>query len=412
MATAAPAAADQTAAASDSWSCDVIVIGAGPSGSACAQVLAKAGFDVVLADEHEFPRDKVCGDGLIPDAHRALARLGVLDEVLAHGRSAQHVACFGPRGGRVDVPAQLAVLPRRQLDEILRQAALRAGARWLPSAHFKEPLLDAERRVDGAIFSMSGGLSRTVRARWTVLATGAGSGPLAAAGICERRAPSGIALRGYIKNDAMLDRVTELQVVWHRALRRGYGWIFPCAGGVFNVGVGVIGKTDVNLRHLFDAFVRVHTPARDLVESGLSLGPLKGAPLRCSLEGARWSRPGMLVAGEAAGSTYLFTGEGIGKAMETGMLAADAIKAHRDERLGDDEARRRYEAALGALKPRFIAYEQANRINNHPWLVDLLIWQARHSEGIKTHLSGVLEETHDPASLVSTMGILQLLLRR
>ena len=58
--------------------CDVLVVGAGPAGSACAQMLARAGLHVVLVDQHAFPRDKVCGDGLIPDAHAALRRLGVL----------------------------------------------------------------------------------------------------------------------------------------------------------------------------------------------------------------------------------------------------------------------------------------------------------------------------------------------
>jgi len=404
------AAAEPAAAGAAASSCDVLVVGAGPSGSACAQMLARSGFDVLLADQHEFPRDKVCGDGLIPDAHRALARLGVLDEVLARARSARHVSCVGPRGGRVAVPARLAVLPRRELDEILRQSALAAGARWLSPARFEAPLLDADARVAGAHFTLPDGVSHDVRARWTVLATGAASGPLTAAGVCERRAPSGIALRGYVQNDAMVDRLTGLDVVWHRALRRGYGWIFPCAGGVFNIGVGVIGQIDVNLRDLFDAFIRVHRPARELMDGGASLGPLKGAPLRCSLDGARWSRPGLLVAGEAAGSTYLFTGEGIGKALETGMLAAAAIEAHRDERVDDAEARARYESALGALKPRFAAYEQANRINNHPWLADLLIWRARHSESIMNRVSGVLEETHDPGSLVTTAGVLRLLL--
>src|SRR5206468_12469488 len=150
--------------------CDVLVVGAGPAGSACAQWLARAGVDVVLADQHAFPRDKVCGDGLIPDAHRALARLGVLDKVLAQAKGARHVGCVGPRGGRVDVPARLAVLPRRELDEILRQAALRAGARWLSPARFEAPLLDADERVAGATFASAAGGSQTVHARWPVLA--------------------------------------------------------------------------------------------------------------------------------------------------------------------------------------------------------------------------------------------------
>ena len=67
--------------------CDVLVVGAGPAGSACAQWLARAGFDVALVDQHDFPRDKTCGDGLIPDAHAALVRLGVHDQVMRHGGS-------------------------------------------------------------------------------------------------------------------------------------------------------------------------------------------------------------------------------------------------------------------------------------------------------------------------------------
>ena len=73
-------------------SCDVLVVGAGPAGSACAQMLARAGLDVLLIDQHDFPRDKVCGDGLIPDAHAALRRLGVYDEVMAQAQRVARVA--------------------------------------------------------------------------------------------------------------------------------------------------------------------------------------------------------------------------------------------------------------------------------------------------------------------------------
>jgi geranylgeranyl reductase family protein len=314
--------------------CDVLVVGAGPAGSACAQVLASEGFDVLLVDQHVFPRDKVCGDGLIPDAHAALARLGVLDQVMARAQRARHVGCIGPRGGRIDVPGALAVLPRRELDHILCQAAVHAGARPLMPARF-DGVVEEDGHVVGARLKIDGGL-RELRCRSVVLATGAVPQALIAAGVCERHTPSGIALRGYVKNDAMVGRITELEVVWHKRLKRGYGWIFPCRDGVFNIGVGLAhshsrtgddgrrAMQDVNLREMFSAFTQIHAPAGELMRSGTPLGELKGAPLRCSLEGAQYSRPGLLVTGEAAGSTYAFTGEGIGKAMETGMLAARA----------------------------------------------------------------------------------------
>ena len=409
--------------------CDVLVVGAGPAGSACAQWLARQGVQVVLVDQQAFPRDKVCGDGLIPDAHHALRRLGVHDEVMARALNVPHVACIGPRGGRVDVPGQLAVLARRELDDILKRAAERAGAQFFAPWRFEAPLLagadaDSQALVVGArLKSPTLGLCE-VRARWVVLATGAVPRALMAAGLCERHTPTGIALRGYVHHPAMAQRRPALEVVWHKQLRKGYGWIFPGPDGVFNIGVGLAqshGKQvggratmeDVNLRELFAAFTRVYAPAGELMAGGTLIGEIKGAPLRCSLDGARFSRPGLLVTGEAAGSTYAFTGEGIGKAMETGLLAADALLAARAGLAGpagDAAVRSAYEAALGALKPRFDLYERANKVNDFPWLADLLIWRAKRSPRILRRMEGVLEETGNPGNLVSLRGLTRLFL--
>jgi geranylgeranyl reductase family protein len=398
----------------------VLVVGAGPAGSACAQQLARAGFKVVLVDQYAFPRDKVCGDGLIPDAHTAFGRLGVYQEVMRAAQRATHIAFVGPKGGRVDVPGRVAVLPRAQLDDILRRAALGAGAQWLAPARFEAPLFDGQ-RVYGARLKCGDELLE-VRAQWVVLATGAVPQALIAADVCERRTPSGVALRGYVRNPAMVGRVTALEVLWHKQLAKGYGWIFPCPNGVFNIGVGLTHShaqgrdgreamaDDANLRQMFDRFCAVYPPAGELVESGEKLGPLKGAPLRCSLQGARFSRPGLLVTGEAAGATYAFTGEGIGKAMETGILAAETIAEGRDTLLTDAQVRARYEASLLALKPRFDLYEDANSVNNHPWLADLLVWRARKSPRVLRRMSAVLEEKGNPGNLLSLRGFARLFL--
>ncbi len=423
-------------------SCDVLVVGAGPAGSAAALTLARAGLDVVMVDQHRFPRDKVCGDGLIPDAHNALRRLGVLDEVMAQAQPSGFVGCIGPRGGRVDVPGRLAVLPRRQLDDIIKRAAERAGARFFAPWRFEAPLVESTKVESATVQSESvesatvvgdtvvgarlkspgdGGTTVEVRARWVVLATGAVPKALIAAGLCERQTPSAVALRGYVRNPAMAGRITELEVVWHKRLRTGYGWIFPCRDGVFNIGVGLAhshaagndGRStmqDVNLREMFATFAEVYPPAGELMRGGTVVGALKGAPLRCSLSGARYSRPGMLATGEAAGTTYAFTGEGIGKAMETGLLAAQTLVQGLRDNDAESLVRSRYDAALLALKPRFELYERANQVNAHPWLADLLIWRARHSERILRRMAGVLEETGNPGNLVSLRGLTRLFL--
>ena len=398
-------------------SCDVLVVGAGPAGSAAAITLARAGRHVVLVDQHTFPRDKVCGDGLIPDAHNALRKLGLLDAVMAQAQASAFIGCIGPRGGRVDVPGVLAVLPRKQLDDIVCRAAVEAGARMHAPVRFMAPL--EERGVVVGARLQHGDLTRELRARWVLLATGAVPQALLASGMSERHTPSGVALRGYVKNDAMAGKIDKLEIVWHRALAPGYGWIFPCRDGVFNIGVGIadshgqarngkLTKREINLRHVMDDFQRIYAPARELMQGGTLLGAMKGAPLRCTLEGARYTRPGLLVIGEAAGSTYSFTGEGIGKAYETGIGAAEALLAAGTRPDADTAARADYEARLLALKPRFELYQRANRVNRHPWLADLLIWRARKSERLRQRMTGVLDETSNPGHLVTVKGLVRL----
>ena len=412
---------------------DVLIVGAGPAGASAALTLARAGLDVVLVDAQAFPRDKVCGDGLIPDAHHALRKLGVLDEVMARAQACGFVGCIGPRGGRVDVPGRLAVLPRKELDLIVCRAAVAAGARMFAPVRFVAPI-EVNGRVVGATLC-HGGVTREVRARWVLLATGAVPQALLAAGMSSRHTPSGVALRGYVKNDAMVGRLTALEIVWHRAIAPGYGWIFPCPGGVFNIGVGIadshnqrkggklqsegLKKQEVNLRQVMNDFQKIYEPARELMQGGVLQGPMKGAPLRCTLEGARFTRPGLLVIGEAAGSTYSFTGEGIGKAFETGIHAAESVlagrvaAAHTGVDSDDDrEVRADYEARLSALKPRFNLYQRANVVNRHPWLIDLLIWRANKSARIVRRMSGVLEETSNPGNLLSIKGFTRLFVDR
>lgn len=410
--------------------CDVVVVGAGPAGSAAAITLARAGLSVVMLDQHAFPRDKVCGDGLIPDAHRALARLGVLDQVMQLAHSARAVRCTSPKGRQIDVEGMLAVLPRRQLDEIVCQAAVTAGARMFAPALFSELIEDGGRVVGVRV--QQGLAHREIRSEWVVLATGAVPTALLASRMATRQAPSAIAMRCYVRNNDMAGKIRELEVIFHRSLAPGYGWIFPCGQGVFNIGVGVFNVGDgllghrasarsqvaqTNLRAMFEALSAVSPSVRSLMQGGERLGPLKGAPLRCTLTGAHLSRPGLLVCGEAAGSTYALTGEGIGKALETGILAGESIQhdcttsgGARPRRHADEAVQSAYEAQVQALRPQFNLYERAQIFSKHPWLADVVMWRAQKSPRLRSRLSGVLNETSNPGRLFTWRGLMRLLI--
>ena len=136
------------------------------------------------------------------------------------------------------------------------------------------------------------------------------------------------------------------------------------------------------------------------MREGEHLGELKGAPLRCDLDGTRWSAPGVLVTGEAAGATYALTGEGIGKALETGIAAAESLIAHQ----GDTAVEAGYRQRLEALKPRFRMYRKATSFNHFPSLVSLVIWRAQHSPRILARISDILNERRMPGSLLSWRG--------
>src|SRR5438309_9243320 len=114
---------------------DVAVVGAGPGGSAAAYYLARRGLDVLLLDRSEFPRDKICGDGLTPRAVGALKEMGALDGLLAAGRRIGGVEILAPAGSSTaapipsqdGLPASMLVVPRVTLDNAIRERALGSG---------------------------------------------------------------------------------------------------------------------------------------------------------------------------------------------------------------------------------------------------------------------------------------------
>lgn len=402
---------------------DVLIVGAGPAGSAAAITLAQAGRQVLLVDQYDFPRDKVCGDGLIPDALRALDVLGVLDKVRQTATVVKGLACHGPKGGTLYVPSDLTVLPRKTLDACLFERAKTVGAAAMTGVRFLAPVKNQAGRVTGAMVQINGQKSQ-INANWTIMATGATVGALQATGHCIRALPSAMALRAYVSNPAFVCEdgkpIEHLHISWHKSYAPGYGWIFPCPGGVYNVGVGVYGMHESswrnqlsklpglsrlkpqkpNLAKLFEQFTHTNPMAKRLIETGTMVGDLKGAPLRCSLEGAKPAAPGLMVTGEAMGSTYALTGEGIGKAMETGILCGQALIKHGE----DASICQAYEQMLKGLTPQFSVYQQANKVNRAPWLIDLAIARGNKSPSLVKRMSLVLEEKASPAALFSLRG--------
>jgi flavin-dependent dehydrogenase len=387
----------------------VIVVGAGPAGCAAAIALRRFGFDVLLADKGTVGRDKVCGDALIPDAFAALEALGCLQAVLAQAHAVSCLRIHAPAHAPVDVRGRLACLPRAQLDAVLLQAAQALGAEFLPRMAFAG-LLEGAGRVSGVRLRDGAGRTLQFTADHVLLATGAAAGPLELAGMCLRRSPSGMALRAYFELPAALaEELDVFTLSYDRRNCPAYGWIFAGPGRIFNVGVGLFHDAlrrphSSNLRELWDGFMASCPVAAQVRRYGRQLTPQRGAPLRTSLRGARITRPGLMLVGETAGTTYAMSGEGIGKAMQTGLLAAECLA--RDP----DHAEAAYERQLQArFRAQYDAYRIAQAWLSFPIVCKLLANRAQHGSYVRSRLEGLLAETVDPRELLSPRGLLRAL---
>ncbi len=375
---------------------DAAVVGAGPAGSIAAVHLAKRGCEVVLLDRARFPREKVCGDGLISDALRALQRAGLYEEVAAAAHRLELATAYSPSRIAVDVPGEAMTLKRLHLDTILASGAVGGGARFVQGA-----VTSVEPGPDSARLAVEG-VSDPLEARFVLLATGADLSLPKGLGMVQRATPSAFAVRAYVRSDMALDR---LVFAFDRALVPGYGWIFPLGGGEFNVGVGRPASAKGTIRQGFDCFLKEFPPARELMASGRLLGPPKGAMLRVGLTGTVPSVHNRILAiGETVGTTFPFSGEGIGKAMESAEIAADAV--YEALRSGDTAPVRRYPEALeGRLRPRYHGYSMAEGWVGRPWLCDLIFRRARKSRWMQEALRRLAEETVDPREVFSWRGL-------
>lgn len=384
-----------------------------------AKALAEAGIETRLVDKHEFPRNKSCGDALLPDALAVLRTAGIEHEVLRHARRLEEIRIFAPNGVHVSLRGQAAVIPRREFDHLLLRKAVGAGVDFKPR-HSLVSALTADGRVRGAVFrNLDTEATVEISADITLLATGAAAVPLRAFGVATRETPSATAVRCYVSVDEETAAgMDHLSISFEKTICPGYGWLFPGPDATVNVGVGYFYDAarmppTKNLRELLDRFLGTFPPAVELMRRGRIVSPIEGAPLRTGLTGTLLSKPGLLVIGEAAGLTYSFSGEGIGKAMDSGVRAARVVADHfRLPSVDFDELAASYASDVTAsFATRFQAYRSAQRWLGRPALANLLARRANSGSYARTQLEGLVTEATDPRSLFSFTGLARALLR-
>jgi geranylgeranyl reductase family protein len=310
---------------------DVVVVGAGPAGSAAAAWAARDGRDVLVVDSAQFPRDKACGDGLTPRAVAELELLGMgpwLDSRIRH--RGLRMSGFG---ADVEVdwpgpsfPSSGSAVPRTELDDRIRSVAADDGAKMLLGVKAVEAKHDSSGRVECLVLDSGAEIGCTD----LIVADGARSTLGRMLGrVWHQQTAYGVAVRGYIATP----RSKEPWITSHLELRSpegkvlpGYGWIFPLGNGEVNIGVGALATSkrpaDAALRPLMSYYTGLRRE-----EWGFDGEPRAALSALLPMGGAvsGVAGPNWMLIGDAAACVNPLNGEGIDYGLETGRLAASLL---------------------------------------------------------------------------------------
>ncbi|GAB3706927.1 geranylgeranyl reductase family protein [Amycolatopsis oliviviridis] len=349
---------------------EVIVVGAGPAGSTAATYLARAGVDVLLLEKTEFPREKVCGDGLTPRGVKQLIDLGIdtsEDAGWVHSRGLRILT--GELTLELDWPDLTSYPPygvsrtRQDFDDLLAKTAVKAGARLYERTTVTGAITGPTGRVIGVEAKVGPEKTPVSYRAPLVLACDGVSARLAlSVGIQKNeKRPMGVAVRQYYKSPRHDDPFIEGHLeLWDRSdprdpkLLPGYGWAFPLGDGTVNVGLGMLSTSAAFRSTDYRALLRQWldgTPEEWGYREENAIGKVGGAGLPMGFNRTPHYRDGLLLLGDAGGMVSPFNGEGISAAMESAQLASEFVVQALARREGPSRERalEGYPRAVGEL---------------------------------------------------------------
>ncbi|MDN5605746.1 MAG: geranylgeranyl reductase family protein [Kocuria sp.] len=345
----------------------IIVVGAGPAGATAAYWLGRGGHEVTVLEKTRFPREKVCGDGLTPQAVREMDLMGLPHGVEQgyHRQKGLRLRAAGrslevPFESQGDVPGYGLVRTRYGFDEELANHARSAGAVVL-EGHAAQEVIRA-----GDLTTWPAGLSRNLagdperivgiraqlhdeRGRRTgetrdfhadlvLAADGNSTRTAVSAGLAKRDdRPMGVAVRAYYESPLgdldWMEGWLELEGDRpepgdRRELLPGYGWIFGVGDGTANVGLGILNTSEqfgkLDYRRVLSEWT-AGMPQEWNLDAEHRRGRVLGAALPMAFNRTPHYVPGLMLLGDAGGMVSPFNGEGIANAMQSARVAADVV---------------------------------------------------------------------------------------
>ncbi len=315
---------------------DVLIVGAGPGGSAAALSCLQQGFSsVLLLDRAPFPRHKTCGSGLSPRLRHALNRFNIglwgRIEPLAYPIKAARFISQNGNETTLGGPYTAAVLNRADLDQLLANTASQHGAIFRDHTRVKS-LIEQNGRVVGVTTSTG----EHITATHTILANGAKNALTHLDPRPKRTLQTCVA---WFKN--VPHPPNTLDMVYDPAVSPHYAWLFPETADRVNIGLCIDqDKLQGSIRDLFKTILDKYWGEQ--IKDAEQIGDWQGHPILCTDTIEHHAPPGVLLVGEANRLVNIATGEGISYAVESGWAAGQILGQARKNNWNDQQTSQHY----------------------------------------------------------------------
>ncbi len=381
---------------------DVIIVGAGPAGTAAALYAHRLGLNCILLDKAVFPRDKICGDALSGKSVRIMRELGILDELNNLDGSEINRITFGsPKNIQFDVNLKGTqnndqitkgfVIPRLIFDNYLFEKA-DAVTETLQGFSVKDLIIEND-CVMGIIGKTKNGIEEEIRAPIVMGCDGSNSIVARKLGLYEMEMDhTSVAVRCYYEGVKGLTDQIELHYV--KEVNPGYFWLFPAGDGRANIGIG-LSKSDMKkenrtLRQIMDEVTQTEYFKERFADAKQLERPV-GWNLPLGSIHRKNHGNGFMLLGDAAGLVDPFTGEGIGNAMVSGQYAMEV--AAKSKLSGDfsEKAFAEYDELLWRdIGKELRTSTKLQSLARSKFLLNFVINRASRNEEVQNIISGML----------------------
>ena len=412
------------------YTTDILIAGAGPAGASTSIFLAKEKINHIIIDKAIFPRDKVCGDALsgksvgmlkritaewkqyfLADKNKAVVSAGI--QFIASDNTCLEIpflindsSVAEPPGfvsRRMDFDNTLAGLIDQQYATLLADTVLE----------------NIDYSEDGvAVTVLEKGERKIIFAKMIVGAEGRSS--LVAKKMAKHAmepAHYSAGIRAYYNNVAGLHNKNYIELHFLKELQPGYLWIFPLSNGAANVGVGMLSKAvsskKVNLKQLMLQAIKTHPKIKDRFANAVIEGSIEGWGLPLGSKKRSLSGDRFLLTGDAGSLIDPFTGEGIGNAMVSGLVASRIIqKAVAANNFSADFLQQYDKDLYKKLWAELKLSHYLQILSSKPRLFNFVVGKASRSKELRETISCMFENVDIRKKFINPFFYLKILFNR